>query len=253
MNLKFLTLVLAGSALSMSLSTHSSPTEAAKFFEYAKEGKYYDMGLQTRAGLISMEDLYVARDAEGNTLISAALKGYPLAVVKFPVGTKVENGKTVPLPTAIEYLNYIMDRLLTKLPKEQAATELLNLTNKDGMTALLYAAQNNLLKIGTILHGKGASSWLENGKKATDFAQDKKFITIAQAWQISDKDNANKTVGDQFADFGQVVKSGFGSMIQGPDEGASLQSRIESFKLHPTPEATESPLDKVTDKFNLPK
>ncbi|MGE0009848.1 MAG: hypothetical protein AB7F19_04840 [Candidatus Babeliales bacterium] len=212
MNSKFLTYLGASMMLLSSFGAFGSPDEATKFFAFAEKGDYVNLLNQAKSLLISTEDLYVARDANGNTLITAAIKGFPQAVALYGEAQ------------ATQYITDIINRLLTKLPKEDAATELLNLPNNAGMTALFYAAQNELLKIATVLHGKGALT-IVGGKKATDFASSKKASVILEGWQKYEAENVT-TVSAGFRDFGDTMKEGFSE----PDPGDSLARKLEYYR-----------------------
>lgn len=217
MNSKFLTTLMFGTLLTTSFGLLSSPDQSTKFFEFASKGQYPDMVDQAKKGLISTNDLYLERNADDATLITAAIKAFPQASEKY--GER----------EATEYLNTILDRLLTKLPKERAAEELLNLKDNNGMTALFYAAQNELKKAATVLHSKGAVPIIPGGKKASDYATSKKMTVIFESWEKYQLENV-ETVSEKFASAGATMKGGFTGVT--PDE--SLEEKIRRLKAQRT-------------------
>lgn len=215
MNSKFLTTLMVGTLLTTSFGLLGSHDEATKFFEFASKGSYVDMINQAKTGLINSDDLYLERDADGNTLIAAAIAGYPDA-------EKLYGDRK-----AAEYLNTIIDQLLTKLPKEEAAEELLNLQNTSGMTALRYAAKNGLMRTATVLHGRGALPII-GGKKASNDTTKKGLIVILQGWEKYQTENV-ETTAEKFANAGEAMKGAF----TGVNQDETLAQKIARLKSGP--------------------
>lgn len=218
MNQLFLKAFALGMLIASS-AAFAGPNGAQRFFDFANDGKYIDIINLVKTGQIVSDDLYIQRDAHGNTLISAAIQGYPLAIANFG-DAKAE-----------EYLGTILIKtLLPMLPNTGAVKELLNLENAQKMTALLYAGQNGLLKLATQLHSKGADPILADGsKKMSDFTPNLKNTTIARSWEKYQMDNV-EMAGDKFREAGDDIKEAF---TGGADVDSTLALKIADLKKKP--------------------
>lgn len=196
--------------LSTSFTLIGSEQEAQFFFESAKNGLYKNMIDQAKKGLITTDDLLNSKDANGNTLLLAAIQGYPLAVKKYGEEDAAGN------------LNKIVNLLLPKLSKEQVSADMINTQNNDGMTvlALLAKVGVNKANIYGALRSKGALAISADKKKASDSATSKnkkQIIDMLRSWETYEEANVDwspmgqafGSFGEKFEDFGTKVKEAF--------------------------------------------
>lgn len=149
-----------------------TPEEVQKFFDAANKHLYDVLSNSAKKSLLSKQEIMDSRDLHGNSIISAAILAYPDAVRAYGA------------QKATESLYEILAMLLMGLSRENAAT-LLNKENKEGITPLFLAVQENVpLKVIVLLHNKGALSTSKEGKRASALSlKDPYTKQLLQDWE----------------------------------------------------------------------
>ncbi|MGE0009850.1 MAG: hypothetical protein AB7F19_04850 [Candidatus Babeliales bacterium] len=166
--------IAVSSFLCLPLALLGSNEDVKKFFQASEKGFYQVLLDLTKNRKLTAQEIMNARD-NGNTLISAALQGYKLAVAKY--------GE----PKASQLLYDVLSMLLLRIDKADAV-KLVNEATKAGMPPLFMATQLGLLKVAVLLHDKGAFSVTKDGKKASSYAKNAQLKTILAQWENLEDD-----------------------------------------------------------------